>query len=172
MTSHKITECYTEWFSVCPNITSKFHTIAVFKIFIKLNIDWNKTLRYVHDLLLCQISFAQVHWFMTCLHKTKYTINCIFQNRPPRPYFWFFIKTVSLKVATQLRTYQHTKFRSPTLIGANFASTSEAWTSVIYNGWSQGIWINGHKVTFNLTEFHKNVLIASKVIRGDRPTHG
>jgi hypothetical protein len=31
MTLHKITEFYTEWFSVYPNITSKFRTIAIFK---------------------------------------------------------------------------------------------------------------------------------------------
>jgi hypothetical protein len=30
MTLHKITEFYTELFSVYPNITSKFRTIAVF----------------------------------------------------------------------------------------------------------------------------------------------
>jgi hypothetical protein len=31
MTLHKITEFYTEWFSVYPNITSKFRTISMFK---------------------------------------------------------------------------------------------------------------------------------------------
>jgi hypothetical protein len=31
MTLHKITEFYTEWFSVYPNITSNFRTIAIFK---------------------------------------------------------------------------------------------------------------------------------------------
>jgi hypothetical protein len=31
MTLHKITEFYTEWFSVYPNITSKFRTIVIFK---------------------------------------------------------------------------------------------------------------------------------------------
>jgi hypothetical protein len=31
MTLHKITEFYTEWFSIYPNITSKFRTIAMFK---------------------------------------------------------------------------------------------------------------------------------------------
>jgi hypothetical protein len=32
MNLHKITEFYTEWFSVYPNITSKFRTIAIFKM--------------------------------------------------------------------------------------------------------------------------------------------
>jgi hypothetical protein len=31
MALHKITEFYTEWFSVYHNITSKFRTIAIFK---------------------------------------------------------------------------------------------------------------------------------------------
>jgi hypothetical protein len=59
MTLHKITEFYTEWFSVYPNITSKFRTIAIFnKNFVKQNNDPNKTYRYVHDLLLYQSSFV------------------------------------------------------------------------------------------------------------------
>jgi hypothetical protein len=31
MAMHKITEFYTKWFNVCPNVTSKFRTIAMFK---------------------------------------------------------------------------------------------------------------------------------------------
>jgi hypothetical protein len=58
MTLHKITEFYTEWFSVYPNITAKFRTIAVFKNCVKQNNDSNKTYRYVYDLLLYQSSFV------------------------------------------------------------------------------------------------------------------
>jgi hypothetical protein len=58
MTLHKITEFYAEWFSVYPNITSKFRTIAIFKNCVKQNNDSNKTYRYVHDLLLHQSSFV------------------------------------------------------------------------------------------------------------------
>jgi hypothetical protein len=54
MTLHKITEFYTEWFSVYPNIASKFRAIAIFKNCVKQNKDSNKTYRYVHDLLLYQ----------------------------------------------------------------------------------------------------------------------
>jgi hypothetical protein len=50
-TLHKITEFYTEWFSVYPNLTSKFRTIAIFKNRVKQNNDSNKTYRYVYDLL-------------------------------------------------------------------------------------------------------------------------
>jgi hypothetical protein len=35
MALHKITEFYTEWHSICPNITSKCSTIAIFKNFVK-----------------------------------------------------------------------------------------------------------------------------------------
>jgi hypothetical protein len=38
MTLHKITEFYTELFSVYPNITSKFRTIAIFKTCVKQKI--------------------------------------------------------------------------------------------------------------------------------------
>jgi hypothetical protein len=58
MTLHKITEFCTEWFSVYPNITSTFRTIAIFKNCVKQNNDSNKTYRYVHDLLLCKRLFA------------------------------------------------------------------------------------------------------------------
>jgi hypothetical protein len=58
MTLHKITEYYTELFSVYPNITSKFRTIAIFKNCVKQNNYSNKTYRYVHDLLLYQSSFV------------------------------------------------------------------------------------------------------------------
>jgi hypothetical protein len=54
MTLHKITEFYTEWFSVYHNITSKFRTVAIFKNCVKQNNDSNKTYRCVHDLLLFQ----------------------------------------------------------------------------------------------------------------------
>jgi hypothetical protein len=37
MAFHKITESYTEWFSVCPNITLKFLTIVIFKGCVKEN---------------------------------------------------------------------------------------------------------------------------------------
>jgi hypothetical protein len=58
MTLYKITEFYTEWFSVYPNITLKFRTIAIFKNCVKQNNDSNKTYRYVQDLLLYQSSFV------------------------------------------------------------------------------------------------------------------
>jgi hypothetical protein len=58
MTLHKITEFYTEWFSVYHNITSKFRTIVIFKNWVEQNNNSNKTCRYVHDLLLYQSSFV------------------------------------------------------------------------------------------------------------------
>jgi hypothetical protein len=58
MALHKITEFYTDWFSVYLYITSKFRTIAIFKNCVKQNNDLNKTYRYVHDLLIYQSSFV------------------------------------------------------------------------------------------------------------------
>jgi hypothetical protein len=47
MALQKITELYTEWFSVYPNITSKFLTIAIFKNCVKQNNDSNKTCMFM-----------------------------------------------------------------------------------------------------------------------------
>jgi hypothetical protein len=56
-TLHKITELWTEWFSDCSKINSKFNTIARFKSPVKENDDSNKTYRYAHDLSLSTNSF-------------------------------------------------------------------------------------------------------------------
>jgi hypothetical protein len=53
-TLHKIIEFYTEFFSVCPNITSTFFTVNMFKSFVEENNDPNKICRHVHGLLLYQ----------------------------------------------------------------------------------------------------------------------
>jgi hypothetical protein len=58
MTLNKVTVFITDWFSFCPNITSKFRAIAMFKSFVKQNNDSNKTCRYIHDLSLYQTSFV------------------------------------------------------------------------------------------------------------------
>jgi hypothetical protein len=51
MTLHKITEFYTEWFSIYPNITSKFRTIAILKtvsnkIMIQIKLIGMSTISY------------------------------------------------------------------------------------------------------------------------------
>jgi hypothetical protein len=45
--TYKIAEFYTVWFSVWPNIISKFQTTTRS---VKENKDSNKTYRYIHDL--------------------------------------------------------------------------------------------------------------------------
>jgi hypothetical protein len=72
MTLHKITELYTEWFSVCPNITSKFLIISMLKNFAEENNDTNKACTHVHDILLYQSLCIKVQRFISCVHKTKY----------------------------------------------------------------------------------------------------
>jgi hypothetical protein len=141
MTLHKITEFYTELFSVYHNITSKFRNIAIFKNFVKENNDSNKASRYVHDLLLYQIKllgmsifsyYAKVHlskcngsWVVS----TKETMN--FNIQTAAMFVFFFTKMVLLKVVHRLEIYQYTSFHGPTLAGASFASISEVWTSAI-----------------------------------------
>jgi hypothetical protein len=94
MTMHKIIEFYTEWFSVYPNTTSKFRTIAIFnKNCITQNNDSNKTYRYVHDLLLFQSSFVWVQRFMSSQNK----LWILTFKWPPCSYFLFFDKNGLIK---------------------------------------------------------------------------
>jgi hypothetical protein len=55
---NKMTEFYTERFSVCPNITSNFRTTVIFKSNVKQNNVSNKACSYVLELLLYQTSFV------------------------------------------------------------------------------------------------------------------
>jgi hypothetical protein len=54
ITLHKISELYTKQLRVCPNITSKFRTTIMFKIFVKENNYPYKTCRHVHNLTMCR----------------------------------------------------------------------------------------------------------------------
>jgi len=56
MTLHKITEFYKQWFSVYPNINSKFCTIPTVKSFTNQNDDSSKTVGMV---MLCY--FTKLH---------------------------------------------------------------------------------------------------------------
>jgi hypothetical protein len=58
MILHEITEFYTKWFSVCPNMTPKCRTTAIFKSSVKENNESNKTCRYAHDLSLYLSNFV------------------------------------------------------------------------------------------------------------------
>jgi hypothetical protein len=64
MTLHKITEFYAEWYSTCPNITSKFRTIFIFKSAIKEISDLNKgcmsMIIYFTKLHLCKYNGSWV----------------------------------------------------------------------------------------------------------------
>jgi len=63
-TLHKIIEFYTEFFSVCPNITSTFFTVNMFKSFVEENIDSNKICRHVHGIsrnVICLIVSDTLH---------------------------------------------------------------------------------------------------------------
>jgi hypothetical protein len=58
-----------EWFSICPNIRSKYSTVAILKKTSSNNIIIQMKLVGIS---LYQTSFVQVQWFMSFLHKTKY----------------------------------------------------------------------------------------------------
>jgi hypothetical protein len=44
MTLHKITKFYTEWFSICPNLTNNFCIITIFESCVKEINDLNQNL--------------------------------------------------------------------------------------------------------------------------------
>jgi hypothetical protein len=85
MTLHKTTKLFTEWFSVCPKITSKLCTIAIDKGFFKQKNYSNKTSWYVHDLstvsdfiYLSAVGHELSPYMMECLvfHKNGFTKSC------------------------------------------------------------------------------------------------
>jgi hypothetical protein len=51
---NKITEFYTEWFSVCSNITSKFRAIATLESSLKQN----------NDQIQLVLELSQLIWFL------------------------------------------------------------------------------------------------------------
>jgi hypothetical protein len=61
-TLHKITEVHTEWFSVCPNITSKFCTIAIFKRIVK------------QKMIQIKVVGMSMIFYCTTLHKRKSSV--------------------------------------------------------------------------------------------------
>jgi hypothetical protein len=104
----------------------------------------------------------------------KQNMNFNFQPAATFIFVVFDKKMVLLKVVHPLKIYQHTKFHGPTLTDATFASTSEVWTRAILKclkvrDWN--VWYRGHPQWHDLrTEFHKNLPIGSKVIRGETQT--
>jgi restriction endonuclease S subunit len=77
ITLHTITEFYTKWFSVCPNITSKFRTTAIFKSSVKENNGSNKTYRYIHDLSLNKFQLSKCNDL--CVVSIKQNVNFKFK---------------------------------------------------------------------------------------------
>jgi hypothetical protein len=77
---------------------------------------------------------------------------------------------VLLKVVHPLKICQYTKCHGPTLIGASFSSTSEVWTSAIFE-WLKvrdyKVRRRGHLRWHDLpTEFHKIYQLVQKLLGG------
>jgi hypothetical protein len=62
MALHKITEFHTEWFSICTNITSKFHTIAIPKSSVEQNNDSHITCTVRFQVLMAASMKMTVLW--------------------------------------------------------------------------------------------------------------
>jgi hypothetical protein len=72
MKLQKITEFYTEWFSICPITASKISTIATFKSFIKQNNDSNRLVGMSMIFYCAKLHLSKCKRFITRLHKIKY----------------------------------------------------------------------------------------------------
>jgi hypothetical protein len=68
-TLHKNMEFYTEWFSVCPNITSAFRKIAAFKSFGKEKVIQIKRVG-MSVIIHCTKLHLSSARSLICLHKT------------------------------------------------------------------------------------------------------
>jgi hypothetical protein len=114
MTSHKITDFYTEWFSVCPNITSTSQHLKVSskKTMIQIKFVDMSTIFYCTEFHSSKCNISQVV-------SIKQNTNFNFQA-PPCSYFWVFAKIILLIVVQPLKFYQHTKFHGPTFDWCKF----------------------------------------------------
>jgi hypothetical protein len=78
MTLHKITEFYTEWFSVYPNITSKFRIIAPYlktasnKIIIKIKLLGTSMISYYTKV---HLSTCKGSWFVSTKQNMNFNIQ-------------------------------------------------------------------------------------------------
>jgi hypothetical protein len=106
MTLHKVTEVYTEWFSACPNITSKFRTIAIYKNLVKENNNSNKTCRFVHDLHCAKLNLSHNKCNGTRVVAKNKILILIF-NRPQRSYFFAKMVLLNVLVSSLLEQVWH-----------------------------------------------------------------
>jgi len=120
MALHKITEFCTKWFSVCPNITSKFEPPPYLKAPPKKIMVQIKLVGISMIFHCTRLPLSKSNGFVSCLHE----MNANFKFQPPVIFvFLFFTKVFLLKVVYPLKIFQIT-FHDPTLTGANFASAS------------------------------------------------
>jgi hypothetical protein len=171
MTLHKITEFYEDCFSVLPNITSKFLTIATFKSFVK---------KMIKIKLICMsVTFycAKLHFSCKCNGSWVVSIklNTNFNYKLPSSFRMFvFPQNALLQRVYPLKIYQHATFHGPTLACASFAFTSEVRTSAILKRLKERdwkLWLRDHIQWNDLpVELNKNLLTGSKVTGENRRT--
>jgi hypothetical protein len=168
MTSHKITEFYTKFFSICFNITSKFWTKTIFESSGKWNNSSNVTCRYIYMLVHCtelHLSKCNGSWVVT----VKQAVN--FEFQPPAKFvFLFFPESGLIKSCSSsedLPTWKVSLYRAEwwkfwihlrSLIGSHFG---------MVEGTGLKSWRWGHFNGINVAiEFYKNLPAGSKVDAG------
>jgi len=113
MTLHKVTEFYRKLYNVCPNITSKSRTIAIFKSFFKEN-NVSNTILGTSTIFQCtklHLSKFSEWWVVS----TKQNVNFNIQPAAILVHL-FFIKTVFSEVVFHLKLCEHSGCYGPNFI--------------------------------------------------------
>jgi hypothetical protein len=168
MTLHKITELYTELFSVYHNITSKFRTIAILKtasnkIMIQIKLIGMSMISYYTKEHLSKYNSS---WVVS----TKQTMN--FNIRTAAMFVFFvFGKNGLIKSCLSFEDLSVYKISWSHVDWWKFCIHLRSLNIRhfgIVKGTRLGVRRRGHLQWHDLpTEFHKNLPIVSKVIRGD-----
>jgi hypothetical protein len=129
MRLHKITELYTEWFSLCPKITIKHRNIAILKNFVK-NSGLNKLVHMSMIFLYTKLNLPKCSgsWVVSI----KQNINFNYQPPPPHLHIIGFSQKLPCEdLFTSLRFSSIQHFTVPHLMGVNVASTSVVSKSTV-----------------------------------------
>jgi hypothetical protein len=132
-----------QWYSVCPNITSKFHSIAMFKSFIKQNSYWSTTCRYVYGLSCTTLNLFKFSGSWVVSMKQ----NVYFTFQPPFMFVFLFFsqKFFNLRRSVSIQNFMVPFLLVQVLHPSQKSECLPSWN----NGWSYGIEKYVVEITFN-----------------------
>lgn len=129
--SYDTPELYTERFSICPKIISKFRTIVILKSLVKIMIK-------IKSVSMSTIFYQNKLHLYKCDGSWAFSIkrNMNFNIQPFSTLECFvFYKNGRLKVVHSTKTCHNKEFHGHALTDESFASVSKVWTSAILERW-------------------------------------